>query len=439
MGSSDRINRGIAGRARLLGLTLAVCLAIGAVSAAPSLASTVSTGSGALTYTAASGEANQAVVSLTSGNYTVQDSGATITAGAGCSLVNANKATCAGAGITALSVNAGNMTNTVWNTTSTNSTIIAGDGNDTLIGGSGNDALIGCGGDDTYNGGPGADTLVDAFGCAGGGNDTFDGGPGPDAIFGGSGSDTVTYASRTASVFVSLDNVANDGEAGEGDNVHDDVENVTGGTGDDNISGSAAANIISGAGGDDVLVGEPNDSSSGSSGDDVIVGGDGDDALAGGNGANLMIGGNGNDALYGGPGGDTIAGGAGNDVIHAQDGVVDTINCGPDTDTGEADDFDVIDANCESLSTASGDDSSGIDDGSDFSNCGSDFRASASDTSDPPSVAPQEGSTRVSTPNRLYARRSASPTGRRCMAVRSSFESTCRRRSRTRASSARAS
>jgi hypothetical protein len=345
MGSSDRSNRGIVGWVRLLGLTLAVCLALGAANAAPTLASTVSKSGSTLTYTAASGEVNQTIVSLVSGTYTVADSGATITVGAGCSSVNANRATCAGAGITSINVNAGDMNDFVWITAPTNATISGGAGNDTLVGGAG--------------------------------NDTFDGGPGSDAIFGGPGIDTVTYASRTAPVFVSLDNLANDGEAAEGDNVHDDVENIIGGAGDDTIVGSSAANVIIGGAGDDVQLGEASDNqnpSDGSSVNDVIIGGDGNDALQGGNGDNLLIGGNGNDALYGGPGADTVDGGAGNDDIHALDGVVDSINCGPDFDTGEADQNDVVSPSCEAITLStfnpSGDDTTGTDSSSTY--CGSD-------------------------------------------------------------------
>jgi len=394
MGSSDRFNRGIVGWVRLLGLTLAACLALGAASAASALASTVSTGSGTLTYTAANNEANQTVVSLAGGTYTVSDSGATITAGAGCSSVNATQATCAGAGVSSISVSAGNLSNLVWITAPTKATVFGGDGNDTLIGGAGNDILVGCGGDDNISGGGGADSLFDGLFCAGGGNDTLDGGPGPDAMFGGPGTDTATYASRTAPVFVSLDGVANDGEATEGDNVADDVENVTGGSGDDNITGSSAANIILGGAGNDVLLGERSDSALDpnytGSGKDSIFGGDGNDAIGGGLGDNLIIsGGNGNDSLHGGPGADTIDGGAGNNDIHALDGVVDSINCGAGTDTGDADDVDVVSPNCESITISTynpfGDDTSGIDSGS--TDCGSDggsfFASSDSSGGDP--------------------------------------------------------
>ena len=397
MGSSDRFNRGIVGRARPLGLALALSATFAMAGAAPALASTVSTGSGTLTYTAANNEANQTVVSLAGGTYTVSDSGATITAGAGCSSVNATKATCAGAGVSSISVTAGNLSNLVWITAPTKATVFGGDGNDTLIGGAGNDILVGCGGDDNISGGGGADSLFDGLFCAGGGNDTLDGGPGPDAMFGGPGTDTATYASRTAPVFVSLDGVANDGEATEGDNVADDVENVTGGSGDDNIIGSSAANIILGGAGNDVLLGEPSDSALDpdytGSGKDSIFGGDGNDAIGGGLGANLISGGNGNDSLHGGPGADTIDGGSGNDDLEAVDGVVDTVNCGTGTaDSAAADPDDLVSSSCEAVTisdfNSSGDDTSGDGFDSSTTDCGSGdgstfFASSASSGGDP--------------------------------------------------------
>lgn len=120
-----------------------------------------------------------------------------------------------------------------------------GDGSDTLIGNDGPNILRGNGGADQINGLGGNDDL---FGNEG--NDDFLPGPGDDQVsggigddffhsdatadgsdwfFGDQGSDTVEYRHRTASVFVTLDNVADDGALGEGDNMKDDVENIEGG------------------------------------------------------------------------------------------------------------------------------------------------------------------------------------------------------------------
>lgn len=333
-------------------------------------ASSVSKSGTTLTYNAAAGETNNLVASLSGGVYTFDESGATETVGAGCTLVNAHRATCAGSGITGITINAGNMNDLAWNTTATPATITGADGNDNLIGGSGADVLIGCAGNDSLSGGAGGDVLADGFfNCAGGGNDTLDGGTGPDSIFGGPGTDTVTYASRTASVFVTLDGTANDGEVGEGDSVSADVENITGGAGGDQISGGPGANTLSGGGGDDVIVGERSPDSSGPGGNDIIIGGAGDDALNGGDGDNQILGGDGADLIQGGSGVDNIDLGAGDDEVDALDGVVDSVNCGAGSDFGQADTVDAVSPNCEGVDKLSFDDS----DPGDFSDFGDDF------------------------------------------------------------------
>src|SRR4051794_6175523 len=86
------------------------------------------------------------------------------------------------------------------------------------------------------SGGGGGDTRG-----GGGGNDTREGGGGPDRMSGGAGVDSADYGARTAGLWVSIDNVANDGERAAGatlvtreaDNVIDNVEVLLGGAGDD--------------------------------------------------------------------------------------------------------------------------------------------------------------------------------------------------------------
>jgi Ca2+-binding RTX toxin-like protein len=340
-------------QAGLAGLCLVATLtAIATLGTTAALASSVSKSGATLTYSAAAGESNNLIVSLSSGTYAFDDSGATVAPGTGCTTVNSHRATCAGAGITSISVDVGNMNDLAWNTSATASTITGGDGSDTLISGGGADVLIGCTGDDNEISGGGADLLFDNFfNCSGGGNDTFDGGAGADGVFGGAGTDTATYSGRTASVFVSLEDAANDGEAGEGDNVHQDVENVTGGSGDDSFTGGPGANVLKGEVGDDVLVGERSvDQDPVAGGNDSIFGGPGADALAGGDGNNLLSAGVGNDVLQGGLGADSFDGGAGDDDLEALDGVIDTVNCGAGSDYGAADLDDVISPSCEALS-----------------------------------------------------------------------------------------
>ena len=164
-------------------------------------------------------------------------------------------------------------------------TRIGGEGNDALVGTSGPDSLYGRGGNDRLNGA--------------GGNDDLDGGGGADDIRGGAGSnDAVSYAGSFAGVTVTLDNKANDGAFGEGDNVHSDVEDIYGSPGNDTLIGNRGANTIDGGPGDDTI-----------------------------------LGGKGVDGLYGG---------TGNDTINAYDGTVDTVDCGPGNDTAIADRIDNV-------------------------------------------------------------------------------------------------
>jgi RTX calcium-binding nonapeptide repeat (4 copies) len=108
---------------------------------------------------------------------------------------------------------------------------------------------------------------------------------------------------RATPVIVSIGDGANDGAPGEHDDVQTDVENVTGGAGDDTLTGDAGANRIDGGGG--------------------------------------------NDVISGGPGQDTLVGGDGNDTIHARDGELDTIECGNGADTVDADPADVVSLDCD--------------------------------------------------------------------------------------------
>ena len=88
-----------------------------------------------------------------------------------------------------------------------------------LMGAAGNDAISGGGGPDTLTGGDGADSLAgDA------GDDVLEGGAGPDVLWGGAGVDVADYSRSRGAVFVTFDNRADDGVAGELDNVASDVE-----------------------------------------------------------------------------------------------------------------------------------------------------------------------------------------------------------------------
>ena len=148
-------------------------------------------------------------------------------------------------------------------------------GNDLLRGSNRRDVMDGEAGDDTLRGGDGRDSF---FG--GEGDDLLHGGlngDGPDTFIGGPGTDTVTYAFAGA-VTVTIFDPANvaasealDGEAGEGDVVQGDVENVTGGASGDTLTGNNLANRIDGSLGDDTIAG--------GTGPDVLLGGEGNDAI----------------------------------------------------------------------------------------------------------------------------------------------------------------
>ena len=184
-----------------------------------------------------------------------------------------------------------------------------------VLGGKGNDVLTGS---------PGLETLE-----GGAGNDVLDGGLGGDTLIGGPGNDTADYSSRTTDLYVDINMFSDDGEAFELDFVDATVENVTGGSGNDFMVGSAFANILRGGGGNDNLTGE--------GGNDTLYGDAGDDSLLGGLGADKLYGGAGGDVLDGEAGADTFTAGGGNDFLYNNDGVAETVNCGP----GNADDAEV--------------------------------------------------------------------------------------------------
>lgn len=79
------------------------------------------------------------------------------------------------------------------------------------------------------------------------------------------------------------------------------------------------------------------DTLTGSSRGDNLDGELGDDIIDGGNGNDVLEGGLGSDTITGGSGSDSISGGAGKDTINARDGEKDTINCGLNRDTVNAD------------------------------------------------------------------------------------------------------
>ena len=144
---------------------------------------------------------------------------------------------------------------------------------------------------------------------------------GPDELSGGAGRDIAYFGQRTLPVRVTIGAGANDGIAGERDNVHADVEDIQTGPGNDVVRGNGGSNRLIGAGGNDQLFG--------GRGSDVLVGGDGNDRLDAREGA-------------------TAAGHA------AQAGSVDRVVCGGGNDTALVDPVDLVDPSCESVIGAAG-------------------------------------------------------------------------------------
>jgi Ca2+-binding RTX toxin-like protein len=161
--------------------------------------------------------------------------------------------------------------------------IVGTDGPNGLFGNGGYDGIDGKGGDDSLFGGEGNDTLWGGAGkdkLAGSvGNDTMEGGQGADWLSGWDGIDTVTYAGYTVPVTITLNGTANDGPAGEGDNVLPGVEILIGGESGDTLTGDDFANWIYGGGGKDTLFGlGGNDMLDGQAGTDTTDGGANTDA-----------------------------------------------------------------------------------------------------------------------------------------------------------------
>jgi Ca2+-binding RTX toxin-like protein len=227
------------------------------------------------------------------------------------------------------------------------------------------DNLYGDAGWDTLNGGPQHDKLIGGPGSdsefGNGGDDWFwETGEcnypcppnGPDEFHGGAGLDRVEYTDRVDPITVTIDDMADDGAAGENDNVFTDVEDLRGGHGDDTLTGSAFANRIDGCFGSDTVNGGAGDDTLGGDaecignpGSDTIHGDTGDDVIYGdselqnsGDQPDQLFGDDGADIITGGGGADHMEGGANSDIFYAKDGFVDTLDGGTGTDA--AADFD---------------------------------------------------------------------------------------------------
>jgi trimeric autotransporter adhesin len=251
-----------------------------------------------------------------------------------------------------------------------------GEGNDELDGGEGNDSVVGGEGNDTLDGGEGEDRLIGE-----GGDDVLIAGEG-DYLAGGEGNDRYVYARGSGSFLIDnldsntssqdrlqflesitpeditigrlgYDLLLTENQSGDVITIHHyftPYTNDTGlyqtsplsafefvdgtiwdgetlqtwldqtGNGDDELTGTDAADLLEGLAGDDRLMGEAgNDTLNGGDGRDTLYGGEGQDTLDGGVGNDSLIGEAGDDTLIGGEGRDILSGGEGNDTLDGGD------------------------------------------------------------------------------------------------------------------------
>jgi Ca2+-binding RTX toxin-like protein len=197
--------------------------------------------------------------------------------------------------------------------------ITGGSGNDVLEAGPRSSGLFGAGGDDMLVGSADGDTIDGGEGndsvSGGGGDDHLAGGAGTDDLAGGDGFDEASYAGATQPLRLSIGDGANDGAAGENDDIHADIEALAGGSKDDVLIGSAGANRLIAYGGQDVL--------------------------RGGAGPDELIGWDDGDELDAGPGPDRVQAGA-LDRPLVEDGEVDVLSCRKHAPVIEADAADVL-------------------------------------------------------------------------------------------------
>ena len=234
-------------------------------------------------------------------------------------------------------------------------------GNESVSGDSGNDKLTHTGDSTLYlgpsflSGGAGADVINTYAASAEGGDGDdritasgsyrprIDGGAGADRLQGGSqtggpGADrleggAVNYADLAVPVTVTLDGVANDGPAGEGDNVLSPTW----------VVGSQAADTLTGSAGIDEFYGwEGDDKINGPAGNDYLDGYSGADLLDGGAGGDRLVGGDQNDTLIGGADVDEFYGQDGDDTLRALDGLAEQLDCGFGNDSYETDPADTL-------------------------------------------------------------------------------------------------
>ena len=177
----------------------------------------------------------------------------------------------------------------------------------------------------------------------GAGNDTLSGANARLNVSGGDGDDLLSGAGPNADVLV-----------GDGGNDY-----FSGVAGPDTVDGGAGVDTASFAGQIAGIVvtldDQANDGPATGGGTENVmssvenvIGTTAGDTLSGSPSENRLEGGGGDDLLRGNAGADVLSGGPGNDVIEARDGAVDDIDCGPGNDTARVDVADTV-ASCETV------------------------------------------------------------------------------------------
>ncbi|HEX8101996.1 MAG TPA: calcium-binding protein [Solirubrobacteraceae bacterium] len=223
--------------------------------------------------------------------------------------------------------------------------VIGGSAGDDLAGTAAADRLVGGPGPDTLRGLASKDTLLGE-----GGDDTLDGGFGADEMQGGDGTDTATYEARTTAVTATLDGTstsgtADDGPAGSRDRLFADIENLTGGSAGDTLTGSPGENRLDGRDGGDTLTG--------AGAADVLLGGRDPDTMRGGSGADALDGGGAADDMQGGDDRDLVTYASRASAVDVKMGVA---GASGNADDGAAGSRDSIAADVEDLEGTSDDD-----------------------------------------------------------------------------------
>jgi hypothetical protein len=176
---------------------------------------------------------------------------------------------------------------------------------------------------------------------------TLSGGPGNDTLSGanarlnaagGPGDDSLAGAGPNADMLA-------------GDDGDDFFTNVLG---PDAVDGGAGVDTVSYAGQPAALAVSLDDQANDGVGAvadirssvENVIGGSAADTLAGSQARNRLEGGAGNDVLRGNGGVDVLLGGDGDDTIEASDGTADSVDCGPGNDTARVDRADTV-TGCE--------------------------------------------------------------------------------------------